>query len=69
MIPPAGSVTPTRHEVTPVAVPAGDDIELSEDVDFDADHADFDPASEIEPRWLDRLRPRGMRSHEFEGEI
>ncbi len=62
MIPPAGSAVPRRRETVPVAAPAGDDIELSEDVDFD-----YDP--EIEPRWLDRLRPRGMRSHEFEEEI
>jgi hypothetical protein len=62
MIPPAGSVTPTRRKVMPVVALAGDDIELAEDVDFD-------PASEIEPRWLDRLRPCGMRSHEFEEEI
>jgi hypothetical protein len=62
MIPPAEKVGPGRSNATRVALSAGDDIELSED-------ADFDPDPEIEPRWLDRLRPRGMRSHEFEEEI
>jgi hypothetical protein len=65
MIPPANQAaapTPRKQGAVPVKVFAGDDIELSEDVDFE-----YDP--EIEPRWLDRLRPRGMRSHKFESEI
>lgn len=64
-IPPANQAavpTPRRQGAVPVKAFAGDDIELSEDVDFC-------PDPEIEPRWLDRLRPRGMRSHEFQEEI
>ncbi len=69
MISPADPMAPQGYEAAPLAASAGDDAELSEDIDLSYEQDDPDPDPDIDPRWLDKLRPRGVRSRDFEEEL